>query len=120
MLIDLYRTLFVPFFTKRYSRRVGLKLIKLGTFLAFDNKRGSRKLDPQFDSDVEKLKNGINRETYVGAYSENGGHSLVDNKPICTFSTISVLNVLRDPESVFGPDLPNKLTKTENEHKETW
>lgn len=120
LLIKLYKALLVPFLTKKYCRQVGLSLIELGTYLAFDHKRGSKRLDPQFDIDIDKLKNGINRETYIGAYHENGGHSLYDNKPISTFSAISVLNVMRKPDAVFGPDLPNKVTKTVNEHKETW
>ena len=123
MLSSLFKNLALPLIGRERAKRMGLKMIKLGTHMAFDHKRGDARKDPKFQSDINRLKNGINCETRVGAYSENGGHSLADCKPICEFSSISVLNVMRSPESYLADSVPEdkfKQTTTKSEHLETW
>lgn len=71
------------------------------------------------DSDIEKLKQKINYQTWIGSMAGSGGHIHGGMKPMTEFDTISVINVLRSFSS-FADDTETMKTEKTSYHSEEW
>lgn len=64
--------------------KLGLFLMSLGAKLYFN------------DENKEIFKHKLNKDTWIGAQAQSGGHILQNISPITDFEVESIVNVLKD------------------------